>query len=50
MRSLFSSNFFLRFVGGFALGVVALVAMQPGSVPEKLAAAFGTVTDVARIA
>ena len=48
MRALFSSDFFLRFVGGFALGAVALVGMQPGSVIENVGNALGTVA--ARIA
>lgn len=29
MRKLFTSSFFHRFSGGFALGVVAMVALRP---------------------
>jgi hypothetical protein len=36
MRALLKSDFFLRFVGGFALGVVALVGMQPEAVKTNL--------------
>lgn len=48
MRALFSSDFFLRFVGGFALGAVALVAMQPGATAQNLENAIGTVAHAAR--
>lgn len=38
MRSLFKSDFFLRFAGGFALGAVAVIGMQPGTLTTNLAA------------
>lgn len=50
MRALFSSDFVLRFAGGFALGAAALVGMQPGAVTDNLTAAIDTVAHVARIA
>ncbi len=46
MRALLKSDFTLRFVGGFALGAVALIGMQF----DKVAANVGLVkTEVARI-
>ena len=41
MRGLFTSDFFVRFAGGFALGAVALMSMQPAAVRQNLAAAVG---------
>lgn len=42
MRALFKSDFFLRFAGGFALGAVALVGMQPDAVKTNLTQIVGT--------
>lgn len=38
MRMLFSSDFLLRFAGGFALGALGLVGLQWGTVTSNLAA------------
>ena len=47
MLTLFKSAFFLRFAGGFALGAVALIGMQPDTVQAKLVGWMGTVAHVA---
>lgn len=36
MRALLKSDFFLRFAGGFALGAIALVGLQPEAVKANL--------------
>jgi hypothetical protein len=36
MRSMLKSGFFWRFVGGFALGAVGVVALHPGAVAHSL--------------
>jgi hypothetical protein len=35
MRTMIKSGFFWRFVGGFALGAVGLVAMHPGAIAHS---------------
>lgn len=47
MRRLIKSDFFLRFAGGFALGAVALIGMQPHAVHANLSHWIGTVAHVA---
>jgi hypothetical protein len=36
MRDLIRSTFFWRFLGGFALGAVGVVALHPGAVAHNL--------------
>ena len=36
MRGVIKSSFFWRFVGGFALGAVGVVALHPGAVAHNL--------------
>jgi hypothetical protein len=36
MRAMFRSGFFWRFVGGFALGAIGVVALHPGAVAHNL--------------
>lgn len=36
MRGILKSGFFWRFVGGFALGTVGLIALHPGAVAHNL--------------
>lgn len=36
MRDVIKSSFFWRFVGGFALGAVGVVALHPGAVAHNL--------------
>lgn len=47
MRTLFRSDFFLRFAGGFALGAVAVLGMQPQAFVTNVASWIGTVAHVA---
>lgn len=35
MRTIIKSGFFWRFVGGFALGAVGVVALHPGAVAQS---------------
>jgi hypothetical protein len=46
MRTLFKSDFFLRFAGGFALGAVALIGMQPQAVQANLSNLIGTAAHI----
>lgn len=36
MRTMLKSGFFWRFVGGFALGAVGMVALHPGAIAHEL--------------
>jgi len=36
MRTMIKSGFFWRFVGGFALGAVGIVALHPGAIAHEL--------------
>ena len=36
MRTMIRSSFFWRFVGGFALGAVGVVALHPGAIAHEL--------------
>ncbi|MBY8828478.1 hypothetical protein [Hephaestia mangrovi] len=36
MRDVFKSSFFRRFLGGFVLGAIGVVALHPGAVAHNL--------------
>ena len=36
MRTMFKSSFFWRFVGGFVLGAIGVVAMHPSAIAHDL--------------
>ncbi len=42
MRKLVTSHFFLRFVGGFAIGAVGVVTLQPAHAQHHVARAAVT--------
>jgi hypothetical protein len=48
MRTIINAGFFWRFAGGFALGVVALVLLQPADATRTLEANLATAVHFSR--